>query len=47
MVPGIMGILQAVEAVKLIIKNPNSLKGSLLLYDSLQSNFRKAKLRKR
>lgn len=38
-VPGLMGILQAIEAVKMIIGFNSSLKGRLLAYDSLETEF--------
>jgi len=43
---GIVGTLQAVETLKLILGIGSPLVGTLLLYDSLQVNFRKFKLRR-
>lgn len=44
--PGIIGIIQATEAVKLILGAGNSLMGRLLLFDALGMKFREMKLRK-
>ena len=44
--PGIVGVIQATEAVKLILGKGDSLSGRLLLYDSLGMNFRQLKLRR-
>ncbi len=44
--PGAIGILQATEAVKLILGRGNSLSGRLLTYDSLGMTFRTLKLRR-
>jgi adenylyltransferase/sulfurtransferase len=44
--PGIIGIIQATEAVKLIIGAGQPLVGRLLLYDALQMRFRELKLRR-
>jgi len=44
--PGIIGIIQATEAVKLIIGRGDSLMGRLLLFDALQMKFRELKLRR-
>ena len=44
--PGIIGTLQATEAVKLILGQGDSLSGRLLQYDSLAMKFREFKLRK-
>lgn len=38
-VPGLMGILQAIEAIKLIIGMPSSLQGKLLMVDVLETSF--------
>lgn len=43
--PGIMGVLQATEAVKLIIGTGEPLSGRLLVYDALKTKFRELKLR--
>lgn len=44
--PGIVGVLQAVEAIKLILNIGEPLIGTLLFYDSLSVSFRKMKLQK-
>ncbi len=43
--PGVMGVMQATEAVKLILGIGESLHGRLLVFDALGSNFRTLKLR--
>jgi adenylyltransferase/sulfurtransferase len=44
--PGIIGMIQATEAVKLIMGIGDSLVGRLMLYDALEMRFRELKLRK-
>jgi sulfur-carrier protein adenylyltransferase/sulfurtransferase len=44
--PGMIGIVQATEAVKLILGQGELLKGRLLTYDSLKMTFRTLKLRR-
>jgi sulfur-carrier protein adenylyltransferase/sulfurtransferase len=44
--PGIMGVLQATEAIKLILGLGDSLAGRLLVYDALKTRFRELKLRR-
>ena len=44
--PGIIGLIQATETVKLILGIGQSLVGRLLLYDALGMKFRELKLRK-
>ncbi len=44
--PGVIGTLQATEAVKLIIGKGESLIGRLMLYDALEARFSEVKLRK-
>jgi MoaD family protein len=44
--PGIIGIIQATEAIKLILGAGQPLIGRLLLYDALQMRFRELKLRR-
>jgi molybdopterin/thiamine biosynthesis adenylyltransferase/rhodanese-related sulfurtransferase len=44
--PGVMGMLQTVEAVKLIIGAGEPLIGRLLLYDALQQSFTELKVRR-
>ena len=44
--PGVMGMLQTVETVKLIIGAGEPLVGRLLLYDALQESFTELKVRR-
>jgi len=44
--PGTIGLVQATEAVKLILGRGRTLIGRLLLYDALEMKFRELKLRK-
>ncbi len=44
--PGVIGLIQATEAVKLIVGIGRPLIGRLLVYDALQMTFRELKLRK-
>jgi len=44
--PGIVGIIQATEAIKLLIGKGNPLIGRLMLYDALAMKFRELKVRK-
>src|SRR5579884_3569944 len=44
--PGIIGLIQATEAVKLILGIGEPLKGRLLLYDALGMKFRELRLRR-
>jgi len=44
--PGIVGSLQAIEAIKLILDLGDPLIGRLLAYDSLEQSFREYKVRK-
>lgn len=44
--PGVIGVLQATEAVKLILGQGEPLVGRLLTYDSLKMKFRELKLRR-
>jgi molybdopterin/thiamine biosynthesis adenylyltransferase len=44
--PGVIGVLQATEAVKILLKKGDVLKGRLLQYDSLAMSFRTFKLRR-
>lgn len=44
--PGIIGLIQATEAVKIILQIGEPLKGRLLLYDALAMRFRELKLRR-
>ncbi|MBW4633681.1 MAG: molybdopterin-synthase adenylyltransferase MoeB [Iphinoe sp. HA4291-MV1] len=43
--PGIIGVIQATETVKIIIGKGTTLSGRLLLYDALNMKFRELKLR--
>ncbi len=45
-VPGIMGLLQANEAIKLVLGLGDSLAGRLLLFDALDASFNELKLRR-
>lgn len=44
--PGVIGVIQATEAVKLILGKGEPLIGRLMLYDALAMRFRELKLRK-
>ena len=44
--PGIIGVIQATEAIKLIVGIGKPLIGRLLVYDALQMTFRELKIRK-
>ncbi len=44
--PGIMGVLQATEAIKLVLGLGDTLAGRLLVYDALKLRFRELKLRR-
>jgi molybdopterin/thiamine biosynthesis adenylyltransferase/rhodanese-related sulfurtransferase len=44
--PGLIGVVQATETVKLILGTGRSLMGRLLLYDALEMTFRELKVRK-
>ena len=44
--PGVIGLLQATEAIKLILGRGEPLVGRLLTYDSLKMKFRELKLRR-
>ena len=44
--PGVIGVLQATEAVKLVLGIGQSLAGRLLIYDALETRFRELKLRR-
>ncbi len=43
--PGVMGVLQATEAIKVILGLGENLSGRLLVYDALRVKFRELKLR--
>ncbi len=44
--PGTIGLIQATEAVKLILGKGRTLIGRLVLYDALEMKFRELRLRK-
>lgn len=44
--PGVVGLLEAVEAIKIILGKGQSLVGRLLAYDALRAEFRELKLRR-
>src|SRR5713226_9525914 len=44
--PGVIGVIQAIETVKLILGKGDTLIGRLLLFDALRMKFRELKLRK-
>lgn len=44
--PGIIGLIEATETVKLILDIGNSLAGQLLVFDALEMEFTKVKLRR-
>jgi len=44
--PGIIGSLQAMEAIKLILGTGDPMIGRLLMFDAMEMNFREVKLRK-
>lgn len=44
--PGVVGVIQATEAIKLIIGKGDPLIGRLMLYDALAMKFRELKIRK-
>ncbi len=44
--PGVMGVLQATEAIKLLLGLGDTLAGRLLVYDAIKTRFRELKLRR-
>jgi adenylyltransferase/sulfurtransferase len=44
--PGIMGVLQATEAIKLVLGLGETLAGRLVVYDAMKTRFRELKLRR-
>ncbi len=46
MLPGLIGVVQATETVKLIIEKGEPLIGRLLTYDALAMRFREVRLRR-
>jgi molybdopterin/thiamine biosynthesis adenylyltransferase/rhodanese-related sulfurtransferase len=45
-VPGVMGLLQATEAIKVLLDIGDSLAGRLLIYDALDGSFQELQLRR-
>ncbi|MBL4791112.1 MAG: hypothetical protein JKY60_19385, partial [Kordiimonadaceae bacterium] len=45
MLPGVIGVIQATEAVKIILGQGTSLSGRLLLYDAMAMTFREVTVR--
>lgn len=43
--PGIIGVIQATETIKIILRQGNTLSGRLLLFNALEMKFRELKLR--
>ena len=46
MLPGVVGLIQATEVIKLILDRGVSLIGRLLLYDAMKMNFKEERVRK-
>jgi len=46
-VPGVIGVLQGLETIKILTQGSSSLGGKLLLFDALEAKFRMVKLRNR
>ena len=46
MLPGVIGVIQATEAIKLLVGMGEPLIGRLLTYDALGMRFREVKLRR-
>ncbi len=44
--PGVIGVIQATEAVKIILDQGDTLSGRLLLYDAMDMRFREVRLRR-
>lgn len=44
--PGVIGVIQATEAIKIILDDGDTLSGRLLLYDAMQMRFREVRLRR-
>jgi len=42
--PGVIGLIQAVEAIKIILGAGEPLYGRLMVYDALQGSFRELKV---
>ena len=46
MLPGVVGMIQATEIIKLILDGGSPLIGRLLLYDAMKMNFKEVRVRK-
>ena len=46
MLPGVVGLIQATEVIKLILDGGAPLVGRLLLYDAMKMNFKEVRVRK-
>lgn len=46
MLPGVIGIIQATEAIKLVLGKGDLLVGRLLIYDAFRMKFRELKIRR-
>lgn len=44
--PGVIGLIQATEAIKILLGKGRTLSGRLLLYDAMEMHFREVKLRR-
>lgn len=44
--PGVIGVIQATETIKLIVGKGDPLIGRLLMYDSLAMQFREVRIRR-
>ena len=44
--PGIIGVIQATETIKLLLEKGDTLLGRLLMYDSLAMRFREIRIRR-
>ena len=44
--PGVIGVIQATETIKLIVGQGEPLSGRLLMYDSLAMRFREIRIRR-
>jgi adenylyltransferase/sulfurtransferase len=44
--PGVIGVIQATETIKLIVGKGEPLVGRLLMYDSLAMKFREIRIRR-
>ena len=46
MLPGVVGLIQATEIIKMILEDGIPLIGRLLLYDAMKMNFKEVRVRK-